>query len=152
MSIVSPFETEKLGILVERAVEFHGHLGPFLVLGLRMGVTGLRELKVERGDRRLRVTAKLKDSIPFSCSVDGLQVATKCTIGNKKLTIVDYEGAAAKFEVEGGKQATVSVKSTFFDMLKKRLLSKSVRDEKVRELARLVAATPEEELFRISRG
>lgn len=152
MLTASSVEAEELGVLVERAVEFHGHLGPFLVLGLRMGLVGLRELKVERGDRRLRVTAKLKYSIPFSCTVDGLQIATNCTIGNKKLMIIDQAGVAAKFEAESGKQATVSVNSAFFDMLKKRLLPESVPGEKVRILAQLVASTPEEELFGVSRG
>jgi len=34
----------RLEELVERGIRFHGHLGPFLVLGLRMGLLALREL------------------------------------------------------------------------------------------------------------
>jgi formylmethanofuran dehydrogenase subunit E len=151
LSKASPVEAEELGALLERAIEFHGHLGPFLVLGLRMGVVGIRELNVERGDGRMRVTARLKYSIPFSCAVDGLQIVTKCTVGNKKLTIADYAGVATDFKLEDGKQATVSVKSAFFEMLKRKLPSKSVPSEEVRKIARLVASTPEEELFIVSR-
>jgi formylmethanofuran dehydrogenase subunit E len=149
---VGPVEAEELDTLLEKAVEFHGHLGPFLVLGLRMGVVGLRELNVERGDRRMRVTAKLKYSIPFSCAVDGLQIATKCTMGNKKLTITDYAGVAANFKLEDGKQVNVSVKSAFFGMLKRKLASESVPNKEVRKLARLVASNPEEGLFTVNRG
>lgn len=40
-----------LGETIERAVEFHGHIGPFLVLGLRMGLLASRELfLLEYGD------------------------------------------------------------------------------------------------------
>jgi formylmethanofuran dehydrogenase subunit E len=149
LQTASQVEAKELDTLLERAVEFHGHLGPFLVLGLRMGILGLRELNVEGGDRRVRVTAKLKYSIPFSCAVDGLQISTKCTIGNKKLTITDYTGVAADFKLEDGKQATVIVKSDFFDMLKKKLPSESVPSEEVQKLAKLVASTPEEEIFTV---
>ena len=152
MSASSPVKAEELDVLLKRAVEFHGHLGPFLVLGLRMGLAGLRELNAKRGEKKLRVTAKLKYSIPFSCAVDGLQIATKCTMGNKKLRIRNYSGIATKFEIEGGNQVTVTVNSTLFEMLKRELPSESVPSEEVRELARIVASTPEEELFTISRG
>ena len=148
----SPVKAKELDVLLKRAVEFHGHLGPFLVLGLRMGLAGLRELNAKKGEKKLRVTAKLKYSIPFSCAVDGLQIATKCTMGNKKLRLRNHSGIAAKFELEGGEQVTVTVNSALFDTLKGELPSESFPSEEVRELAQLVASTPEEELFTISRG
>ena len=37
-------EQEKIEAWVKTAADFHGHLGPFLVLGVRMGLIGLREL------------------------------------------------------------------------------------------------------------
>jgi len=75
-------DTELMSI-VERAAEFHGHLGPFLVIGVRIGLIGLRELKIKKKNENLRVTAMLRNSVPFSCIIDGIQVATKCTIGNQ---------------------------------------------------------------------
>jgi formylmethanofuran dehydrogenase subunit E len=36
-----------LGVLLARAVEFHGHLGPFLVLGIRMDVIARFMLKAQ---------------------------------------------------------------------------------------------------------
>ncbi len=152
MSISNPVKEEELDFLFKRAVEFHGHLGPFLVLGLRMGLVGIRELNAKRGEKKLRVTAKLNYSIPFSCAVDGLQIATKCTIGNKKLKIMNHSGMATKFEIEGGKQVTVAVNSALFDRLKREMPSESVPSEEVRELARIIASTPEQELFTTFKG
>ena len=152
MSIGDLAKTEEFEIYLKRAIEFHGHLGPFLVLGLRIGLAGLRELKGRREERKLQVTAKLPYSIPFSCAVDGLQISTKCTMGNKRLQVMDYSGIETKFELEKGKEVTVAVNSAFLDMLKRRLLSESVPSEEIRELGQLVAHAPEEELFTVCRG
>jgi formylmethanofuran dehydrogenase subunit E len=152
LSIGDLAKTEEFDIYLKRAVEFHGHLGPFLVLGLRIGLAGLRELKVRREERKLQVTAKLPYSIPFSCAVDGLQISTKCTMGNKRLQVMDYSGIETKFELEKGKEVTVAVNSAFLDMLKRRLLSEIVPSEEIRELGQLVAHAPEEELFTVCRG
>lgn len=143
--------TEKLDAILRKAEEFHGHLGPFLTLGVRIGLIGIGELKVKRNDEKLRVTAMLKYSVPFSCVVDGIQVATKCTIGNKKLRLRSSSGIAARFELQRGEQITVSVNPTAFERLKNELLSENVPPKEVRKLAHLVASMPEEELFIIRR-
>jgi formylmethanofuran dehydrogenase subunit E len=141
---------EELDVVLRKAEEFHGHLGPFLVLGVRMGIIGVRELGA-KGNNKLRVTAMVKDSPPFSCVIDGIQVATKCTIGNKKLRLKNFSGITAKFELPNREHVTVAVNPASFDKLKKELLAENVPPEEVRRLAQLVASMPEEELFIIRR-
>lgn len=138
-------DTELMSI-VERAVEFHGHLGPFLVIGVRMGLIGLRELGIEKNDGNLHITAMLKDSVPFSCTIDGIQVVTKCTTGNQKLKLIDSPGIAAEFELQHREKLTVAVNPTTFNRLRSRLLE-DVSLEETRKLARMIASMPEEELF-----
>jgi len=137
--------------IIKKAADFHGHLGPFLVMGVRMGLIGVRELGARGNDEQLRVTAMTRDFTPFSCVRDGIQVATKCTIGNKKLRLSSSSGIAAKFELQNKEQLTVIVNPTAFDRLKNKLLSENVPPEEVRQLAHLVASMPEEELFIIRR-
>jgi len=141
--------TPELKATLDKAADFHGHLGPFLVLGVRMGLIGVRELGMKGNDEQLRVTAMTKDSTPFSCVIDGIQVATKCTIGNKKLRVKNSSGIAAKFELQNIEQITVTVNPATFNKLKSQLLSKNVPLE---ELARLVVSMPEEELFVVGRA
>ena len=141
----------ELDVILNRAEEFHGHLGPFLVLGVRMGLIGVRELEAKGNQEKLRVTAMLRNSVPFSCVIDGIQVATKCTIGNKKLRLRSSSGIAAKFKLQRGEQVTVTVNSASFDKLKRKLLAENVPLEEVRQLAQIVASMPEEELFIIRR-
>ena len=143
--------TGKLDVILNRAEEFHGHIGPFLVLGVRMGLIGVREWGAKENKETLHVTAMLKHSVPFSCVVDGIQVATKCTIGNRKLKLRSSSGIAARFELQRGEQITVSVNPTAFERLKNELLSENVPPKEVRKLAHLVASMPEEELFIIGR-
>jgi len=133
--------------IVNKATDLHGHLGPFLVIGVRLGLIGIRELGLEKNDEKLHVTAMLKNSVPFSCVLDGIQVTTKCTIGNKRMQLKNSSGIAAKFELPTGRQVTVKVNPTTFEKLKNELLQESISSEKVQKLAKTVASMPEEELF-----
>jgi formylmethanofuran dehydrogenase subunit E len=69
------------------AVRFHTHLGPYLVVGLRMGRVVVRELGSEPFSYRIR--AHTGHVPPYSCSVDGMQLATPCTTGNGCIEVTD---------------------------------------------------------------
>jgi len=133
--------------IVKKATDLHGHLGPFLVIGVRLGLIGIRELGLKKNEEKLHVTAMLRNSVPFSCVLDGIQVTTKCTIGNKKIRLKSSVGIAAKFELPTGRQVTIEVNPTAFERLKNELLRESFSSEEVRKLAQIVASMPEEELF-----
>jgi len=142
---------QDLNPIVREAVEFHGHLGPFLVIGVRMGLIALRELKTTRGDPKLQATTSLKHAVPFSCAIDGIQVTTQCTVGNGKLKLKSMsETISAKFKLNQERQVTVTLKPMKFEELKKSL-PKSARSYKNIKLARYVASLPEKELFTIEK-
>lgn len=88
-----------LGALVARAVEFHGHLGPYLICGLRMGLLALRLLN-SRGYTGLTVTAETGVAPPVSCLTDGLQVATGCTLGKGNISVLGGGRPRALFRTE----------------------------------------------------
>jgi formylmethanofuran dehydrogenase subunit E len=68
----------------ERARAFHGHLGPWLALGLKMGVEALEKLGVERY-WKMRVVAECELEPPVTCLIDGLQLATGATMGKRNI-------------------------------------------------------------------
>lgn len=140
-------KTRELDIILRKAEEFHGHLGPFLVLGVKMGLVGVRELGAKEDAAKLRVTVMSKYSVPFSCVIDGIQVATHCTIGNKKLRLRNSSNIAAKFELQNGGQVTIRVNPATFAILKKGLLAEESSPEEVRKLLEIVASMPEKDLF-----
>jgi len=147
LATIKQEQKRELDTILKKAADFHGHFGPFLVIGVRMGLIGIRQLEAKKYDAKLRVTVMLKHSVPFSCVMDGIQVTTKCTIGNKKLKLIDSSGIAAKFELQRKGQVTVMVNPVAFNRLKRRLLSENVSPKELQKLARMVASMPEEELF-----
>lgn len=86
--------------LLDQAIEFHGHGGPFLVVGLRMGLTALSRLDA-RGWFDLRCRVSLPWRPPDSCVIDGIQCSTGCTMGKHNIDVGEGEGIAADFYKEG---------------------------------------------------
>ena len=139
----------QLMTILKEAEGFHGHLGPFLVIGVRAGLIGLMKLGIEKGDQQMSATAMLKNSIPFSCILDGVQIATGCTVGNKRLKLQDSSSVTIRFENKNGKQVEIEVNSTTLDRLMERLSAKDVGSEEVRRLGYIMASVGEHELFRV---
>ena len=135
--------------LLENAKDFHGHLGPFLVIGVRMGLIGLRKIgKFTHG--QLGIEASMPIHVPFSCIIDGLQFTTQCTIGNQKLSIKDSNSIQTTFKRENDKkEVKIALNKSTFDKLKSQLLDKNVLGDEVRKLAWIVAALPENKLFKL---
>jgi len=86
--------------LEEKAIEFHGHGGPFMVIGLRVGLTALNMLD-SRGWFDLACKAYLKWAPPDSCVLDGIQTATGCTMGKHNMEVIERPGVTAEFTSQG---------------------------------------------------
>jgi formylmethanofuran dehydrogenase subunit E len=93
MIVESP-EMTQLERLLERSAAWHSHLCPRQVLGVRMGLLAGRVLglDVPHADRRLLTVAETD-----GCAADGLSVATGCTVGNRRLRVLDFGKVAATF-------------------------------------------------------
>ena len=102
MTCTDPIENEpvashdvKLDNIVNRAVEFHGHLGPFLVLGVRAGLVANSRLGKDCFKTRAVVTTD--PSPPNSCFVDGIQFVTGCTMGKRNIKLRRGKGVSVLF-------------------------------------------------------
>jgi formylmethanofuran dehydrogenase subunit E len=133
---------------VENAARFHGHLGPFLVIGVKMGRTAQKTLNTD-ANRGLLVTAIAPLKTPFSCVLDGIQASTQCTVGNQRLKIIDSpKEISASFQTENSaKTLTLTVNSKIID----ELLNKISKGASSEELAWQIARTPEQRLFTVER-
>ena len=83
---------------VHRLRQFHGHLGPYALLGYRLGLWILQRLSCAKYFGA-RVTVAGPDATPFTCMLDGLQMATGYTLGKGNLKLVPG-GSVALFDVE----------------------------------------------------
>ena len=80
--------------LLKQSAARHTNLCPRQVLGVRMGVLGCKLLGLNYPDeKKLLVTLMETDG----CAADGLSAATGCTIGNRRMRILDYGKVASTF-------------------------------------------------------
>ncbi|MEM2093028.1 MAG: formylmethanofuran dehydrogenase subunit E family protein [Candidatus Bathyarchaeia archaeon] len=93
--------------LLNKAVRLHGHLGPFLVLGLRMS------LKAEEllGDKPEKCVLETLNRKPYLCAVDGIRAVFEgCPV-----EVQERDGLTATFVGSSGKEVTISVKNNLVE-------------------------------------
>ena len=76
--------------LLDRLRDFHGHLGPFAMLGYRAGALALRKLALP-SHFGLRASVRCPDAPPPSCFADGVQYSTGCTLGKRNIELIPSE-------------------------------------------------------------
>ncbi|MDP3731679.1 MAG: formylmethanofuran dehydrogenase subunit E family protein [Candidatus Omnitrophota bacterium] len=82
-------------IMLNEAVKFHGHLGPYLVLGILAGELAIKRLRCKKYfDLKVKVWGANRK--PKSCLIDGLQLSTGATYG--KGNIHKLDGRKIKIE------------------------------------------------------
>lgn len=119
------------------AVRLHGHPGPFLALGVRMGLVALHLLG-SPGYRGITAEVETGSAPPLSCLVDGIQISTGCTTGKGNLVIRSLGQAAATF-VAQGKKVRIAVRPEW--------LARIQRAGAADHLAEDTLAAPAEVLF-----
>ncbi|MFB3787866.1 MAG: formylmethanofuran dehydrogenase subunit E family protein [bacterium] len=74
-------------LTMEELARFHGHLGPFIVLGTRIGE---HAVTAHHFPRHFGLTVKVEcpDQPPQSCLIDGLQLSTGATLGKRNISHV----------------------------------------------------------------
>lgn len=104
----------KLGERIKRLAAFHGHLGPYLIIGMKMGDLSNELLGKESGagtgqfHKKAIVMTGLKP--PISCIVDGIQFASGCTLGKGNIEVIDKQSPEATFII-GEKKVTIKLKT-----------------------------------------
>ncbi len=128
----------------------HGHVGPWNVLGWRIGQAALREFKTAWGRHDLDIICYVPPQTPFTCLVDGMAVGTGNSLGRLDLRMA---------EVFDWQQSFVAVrrKEQVGDVLEFRPLPtylKSILNRPVDQLealSRQCSHLPEAQLFSIRR-
>jgi len=124
------------------AARFHTHLGPYLVVGLRMGRAVTSRFGSEPFSYKIRAhTGRVP---PYSCSVDGMQLATPCTTGNGCIEVTE-ERLMALDAIRGATVLRVALRREIFDSIER-----DCSEEDQEEFALRLWSMPEDELLVIS--
>ncbi len=132
-------------ITLNEAVRFHGHLGPYLVLGILAGEFALKRLKCKKYFG-LKVKVYDANKKPKSCLIDGLQLSTGITYGKGNIKKLNGSGIKIEFQNHNGhKKITLRLKKDLIQALKK------TKSHKVSELlAKRLYKTDYSELFELT--
>jgi len=128
--------------ILRRISEFHGHLGPFVVVGYRMGGVANRLLGADAFAKTAFALTGGKP--PQSCMIDGIQLSSGCTMGKGTIGSIDQGEVASIFlSKKDRKRVKISLRQDKLDEIS------SVQHGDMEELARKLYSLDDEELFEI---
>lgn len=126
---------------------FHGHLGPFIIIGYRIG-TYVRDTFCDNPfDLAARIYCSGKP--PQSCLADGVQLGSGCTLGKRNIEIIESDTITAEFEHEGKILRIVPHTFTIPDGA---IGDGRDYEARVEALAEEMYSYQDEDLFSVSRG
>lgn len=73
--------------VIARVLDDHGHVGPWAVVGYRMGQRGLEMLRLPRHSKSLLVVHHTPLEFKFTCAADGLMAVTGATPGKMNIRL-----------------------------------------------------------------
>ena len=83
---------------VQDLARFHDHLGPYIVLGYRMGRYALKVLNADPFGLKAQVFCS--GVTPQSCLADGVQIGSGCTLGKGNIEVVRSETVCCTFATD----------------------------------------------------
>lgn len=86
---------------IEDLAAFHGHLGPYIVLGYRMGKYVRRYFC--KDPFKMSAVVYCSGTPPQSCMADGVQIGSGCTLGKRNIEIVVSDEVKCEFKSYGKK-------------------------------------------------
>lgn len=128
----------KIEQVINKGIEFHGHLGPFLIIGIKMGHLALGELD-SKGHSELSVLVETGTNPPISCLIDGIQISTGCTLGKGNVKVIGNKKARATFSKDR-ESIEIELKADVLKMI-------SEEKNNCEEMAKKIIDIPEEQLF-----
>ncbi len=120
---------------------FHGHLGVYVTLGLRMGAIGKRRFGHYKG---LQARVRSNPEPPMRCVLDGIQFSSGCTFGKGNISLEGASEPEVTFEKEG-KRLRVALKAGW-----RARIDREMSKDKEIEQSLFYFEIPESDVFEIA--
>ena len=128
---------------LEALRSFHGHLGVYVTLGLRMGTIGKRHLGGYKG---LTAAVRSRPEPPMLCVVDGVQFSSGCTMGKGNIRVEAGEEPEVVF-TKDGRVVRVRLRPGWRERI-----DREMSKEREIEQSLFYYAIPESDVFEIREG
>jgi formylmethanofuran dehydrogenase subunit E len=127
----------------EEIKKFHGHVGPYAIIGYRMGLIANEKLGDGPFEKNTIVWTDTKP--PLSCLVDGIQISSGCTLGKGSIQIQrDVKVLKAEFSNKKGEKFQIILKPEI-----KKEIDSNVTEENMIQYSEDFLQRPDSELFEI---
>ena len=130
--------------ILEELEKFHGHLGPYVVLGFRMGEIANKILGKDFFSKSAIVYSGIHP--PLSCIIDGVQISSGCTLGKGNIKVNNDGLAKTQFSNNDGNKIEITLKSKI-----KNEIDTLVTEENIIDYSKKLFQKPDNELFYIAR-
>jgi formylmethanofuran dehydrogenase subunit E len=127
---------------LKRIEQFHGHIGPYVVIGYRMGLIANNRLGSDPFLKKAIVWTGLVP--PISCIVDGIQISSGCTYGKGTISVKNEGIAKVEFSTDDEKFIQISLKPDV-----KKEIDTTVTEENMVSYSEKIFEKSDEELFEI---
>ncbi len=121
---------------------FHGHIGPYAVIGFRMGKIANEKLGKNPFNKKAQVWTSKEP--PMSCVIDGIQMSSGCTIGKGNLKIFSGNLPKVLFSNNNGKQIEIHLRESI-----KNEIDTNVTEQNIISYSEKLYQLPDAELFEI---
>ena len=122
---------------------FHGHLGPYVVIGYRMGEIANRILGGDGFSKKAVVWTD--DEPPCSCVIDGIQLGSGCTLGKRNIVVNPCDDVVKACFTDHDKSVEVVLK---LDV--KNMIDTTVTEDNITSVSEKLYKRSDDELFIIS--
>ncbi|NVO67010.1 formylmethanofuran dehydrogenase subunit E family protein [Methanofollis tationis] len=129
---------------VEDLAAFHSHLGPYIVLGYRIGRFAREQICKDPFSLKARVFCTTIP--PQSCLADGVQLGSGCTLGKRNIELIRSDDVYCEFESDG--KTVRVVPAPFF--LPPRVENDDY-ERQIEEYAEKMYYLPDSDLFSVER-
>lgn len=131
--------------LLVAAGRFHGHIGPFLAVGLRIGL--LANEKLGRSPLEVKAEIEVTPTPPRSCIIDGIQYTTGSTLGKGNIVVHPREDRIVAAFSLGGRKLEIRLRNEFLEKMERDLEGKS--EKAVVDYAFQIMDTPEGQFLEV---
>ena len=122
---------------------FHGHLGVYVTLGLRMGEIGRRRLGHYKG---LSAAVRSRPEPPMLCVVDGVQFSSGCTMGKGNILAEPGDNPEVVF-TKAGRTLRIALRPGWRERIDREMSKEAEVEQSL-----FYFRAPESELFEITEG
>jgi len=130
--------------ILKQIEQFHGHLGPYAVIGYKMGEIANQVLGSDSFSKKAVVWTGTTP--PVSCIIDGIQMSSGCTLGKGNISINSADGTPkACFTDNDGKHVEIMLKASI-----KHEIDTTVTEDNIVRFSEQLYQRSNQELFEIS--